>query len=156
MSRKIICAADFNETSRWAVSHAAQMARVRGAELVLCHFIDSPYRYAREMVYAAPGSDAQVLMGPEVQRDYEERLREFCGGRLEGRVRLVVKDGAPEVEILRLARRERPDVLFIGQGRECAPRVLARARCPVGVATGPHRFVLSGAGAEGVRQAAAA
>jgi nucleotide-binding universal stress UspA family protein len=156
MKRKILCAADFQEASRWAVTHAAELARTNGAELLLCHFIDSPYRYAREVVYAEPGSDTEVLMGPEVRRGYEERLRAYCGDRLEGRVRLVVGDGAPEVEILRLARREKADLIVLGQGSGTAPQVLSRARCPVVMATGPHKFVITGAEAEPHRQAAAA
>jgi nucleotide-binding universal stress UspA family protein len=156
MNRKILCAAGFDEASGWAVTHAAGLARAEGAELVLCHFIDSPYRYVREVVYAEPGSTAEVVMGPEVQRRYERRLQEFCGGRLEGRVRLVVQDGAPAVEILRLARRERADLIVVGQGGATTARVLERARCPVLVATGPSGFVLSAAAAEPLRQAAAA
>jgi len=156
MNRKILCGADFHEASAWAVAHAAELARLEGAELLLCHFIDSPYRYARNVVYRAPGSDTEVLMGPEVQRGYEELLRATYGDRLEGRVRLIVQDGAPEVEILRLARRERADLIVVGEGGPITQQVLARARCPVMVATGPSSFLLSEARPEPLKQAAAA
>ena len=156
MNRKILCAASFDQTSRWAVAHAIEMARRDGAELLLCHFIDSPYRYGRDVVYLEPGSDLEVVMGPEVKQRYEERLRAAYGDGLDARVRLVVQDGAPEVEILRLARRERPDMIVVGQGRETTQRVTERARCPVVVATGPSRFILSGAATQTYRQAAAA
>lgn len=156
MNRKILCAADFHQASGWAIAHAAELARLHGAELLLCHFIDSPYRYTRNVVYLAPGSDTEVMMGPEVQHSYEELLRATYGDRLEGQVRLIVQDGDPEVEILRLARREGVDLIVVGQGGTITQRVLARARCPVMVATGPSSFLLSGTRTEPFRQAAAA
>jgi nucleotide-binding universal stress UspA family protein len=160
MYRKILCAADFNETCAWAVAEAADIARREGAELLLCHFIASPYKYSRDFVYAEPGSQEQAVMGPEVRRRYEERLRAAYGEKLDGRARLVVASGFPETEILRLARREGADLIVLGRtglhdggtGRE----VLRRARCPVMVMTGSSSFILSGAKASSCRMVAAA
>jgi nucleotide-binding universal stress UspA family protein len=138
--KKICCAVDFSDESRFAMEEAAELASRSEGDLALIHVVGEgpphgarlPYR--SELSPARPGEVARQL---EEWRNAAERIAET-------RVFASLLTGMPVDEILRFAREGCYDVLVIGTpgvlGCEriafgsVAEAVIRRAPCSVVVA----------------------
>jgi len=137
--RKILCPVDFSEPSRQAMHVAAQLARERGAELMLLH------------VYQAPGvsfPEATFMAGDEILRQLLEMVLKSLAEWKSQAERIGASHvsthtamGTPYAEILRFAEKQEVDLLVMGtHGRTALMRVLIgsvaekvvrHAPCPV-------------------------
>jgi len=136
--RRILHATDFSKASSPAFAKALELARQQGAQLLLLHVMSppSPFRASE------PPTDYLALLA-QARRDVERRLGALLArARKAGvRVRSKLVEGAPAHGIVRIARRQRADVIVIGtHGRtglrrlflgSVAERVLQLAVCPV-------------------------
>jgi nucleotide-binding universal stress UspA family protein len=146
--KKICCAVDFSDESRFAMGEAAELASRSRGELAVIHVVSerSPPEARlpfRSELSAAPVGDAVRKL--EEWRNAAERTTET-------HVSASILTGMPVDEILRFAREGRYDVLVIGTPGvlgcarivfgSVADAVIRRAPCSVVVAR--RRAALSG------------
>lgn len=117
--KNILFCTDFSEDADIAFVHALDLAKRYNANLHILHVPHSFYRYARHITdeYVAedaPGGEEHV--GEELmkraQETVQERYREKLGDF--GDCTFVVKSGAPDVEIIRYAKKNDIDVIVMG------------------------------------------
>ncbi|MBG0775698.1 MAG: universal stress protein [Desulfovibrionaceae bacterium] len=97
----ILCATDFSEQAECAVQYGAQLARQYKARMILFHALD-----------------ASDLGQEEITRriaDCKQRMVEEYGARLAGMENLTYEcwEGRPSMEILKIARMERVDLILM-------------------------------------------
>ena len=150
--QQILCPVDFSESSDHAMRYASALATTFGAELTLLHVV-------APVVAALPGETA---LPDTLQADINE-LAEACRSRMEQivgklatnglRVKPLVLNGLPFIEIIRYARESETDLIVLGShGRtglshlligSVAERVVRKAPCPVLTIKHPeHEFVM--------------
>ena len=138
---KILCAIDFSESSRFALEHAADLARRFDAELTLIHVLERVL-------------PSDVLLPPP---ELSEADAIECRGKLEAwRVeaelpaRAVVARGAAAAEIVARAREGDFDLIVTGTHSRkglrrallgsVAERIAREAPCPVLIARQPPEW----------------
>ncbi len=136
--RHILHATDFSRASRPAFAKALALAKRDRARLYLLHVLVPPSPFLGDKL---PSS--YLDLQARARRDAERRLAAAVDKvkRAGVRVQAELIAGAPSEEIIRAARRQRPDLIAIGtHGRtglgrvfmgSVAERVLQRAPCPV-------------------------
>jgi len=136
--RRILQATDFSRASRPAFAAALEMAKHDRARLVLLHVLVPPSPFLGD---ALPPS--YVELNRRARRDAERRLAAAAAAAKKAGVRVEARliEGIPAEEIIRVAGRQRSDLIVIGtHGRtglgrvfmgSVAERVLQRASCPV-------------------------
>ncbi|MCX8073582.1 MAG: universal stress protein [Candidatus Binatia bacterium] len=142
--RRILVTTDFSEAGDRAIPHAFRMAADHGAEVILCHVIEPvivpnplyaqyyPGELLSPDVLARAQDDARVALTERVPRD------EALAGV---QYRVVVGQGAPVEEIIRIAEAEGVDLIVIATHGHTglkhllmgsvAERVVRHARCAV-------------------------
>ncbi len=155
MYRKILFCADLYASSDYAFASALDLAEQSGAELIILHVLESRHRYSGHVIT----EDGESWATAEVIGKLKKKLREYYLARIEKEdpqaVRVEVRAGIPWVEILRLARKEKVDLIVMGpytiQDPERvteedrphlgpnAQRVTLRAQCPVSIVTSPKQ-----------------
>jgi nucleotide-binding universal stress UspA family protein len=142
--KRVLVTSDFSELGDHAIGHAFRVAADHGAEVVLCHVIET--LATPNPLYAH--YYATELFQPEMRRQVEQQARDALLERVpkEGalgavRHREVVVEGDPVSQILRVARDEKADLLVIAtHGRagvkhfllgSVVERVIRGAQCPV-------------------------
>jgi nucleotide-binding universal stress UspA family protein len=138
---RILCAVDFSSASLRALQYTADLAPAIGADLCALHVVELITRNGDGM--------RDEIVDPAT--DYREAFRQAALERLEALVPAAVGDdrtirrmvaiGRPHREIVRIAERERYDVIVMGvEARSAADlllfgsttqHVLRRAPCPV-------------------------
>lgn len=78
--RKVVAAVDFSETSRRVVERAAVMAAQEGAELILLHVFQAPWR---RLHYRAPTPEADPAFRKQYAEGLVGRLTDFCQSTLD-------------------------------------------------------------------------
>jgi nucleotide-binding universal stress UspA family protein len=148
--KKILLPTDLSEYSRHALPYALELARSYGATLHLVHVVEA--QWAGPLASAEfPGQVEDALKynreaGEKALRKMKEDIKEVA-------VETHVLVGAPHVEIVRLARREKMDLVVLAtHGRtglahaligSVAEKVVQMAPCPVLSIKNPeHEFVL--------------
>ncbi len=136
--RRICCAVDFSDPSRFAMEEAADLARTFRAQLTLVHVEEPPPVMPVDMFIPAPATFETVSV--DVARCMAA-WREVAAARAGSPVRSSVRIGAPAEEILRFAREDAMDLVVLGtHGRtglkhlvlgSVAERVVRQAPCPV-------------------------
>jgi nucleotide-binding universal stress UspA family protein len=117
--KNILFCTDFSEDASIAFLHALDLAKKYGAKLHILHVPHSSYSYARHVVdehvlEGSPGGEAfydeelENRAKEALKEEYQKRLGEFKN------YLLVVKDGSPDVEIIRYARKNDIDVIVMG------------------------------------------
>jgi nucleotide-binding universal stress UspA family protein len=139
--RHVVCATDFSPASSAALSKAVELARASKAPLTLVHVLTPVVPVAGEgyilpdtyeKIEASARAEGQRQMDRLLARARRAGLRAVTG---------VLATGIPHVEIVRVAKARRADLLAIGtHGRtglarfflgSVAARVVATATCPV-------------------------
>ncbi|MBM3858237.1 MAG: universal stress protein [Verrucomicrobia bacterium] len=121
LPRKILCAVDFSDPSRRALTNAIHLARQLDADLTVLHVLDT----ALAAFAQTPSPAAE-----ELARKQQERQKEFdgflAGFHLNGvRVTPSLRAGGPSWEILNAVRDTGCDLLVMGSvGRTGLPRIL--------------------------------
>jgi nucleotide-binding universal stress UspA family protein len=137
--RKILVGVDFSEHSEAALRYGAEFAKSFGAELLVCHVVPR----ADMLSQLPPGGEAYFPpnLAELQQQEAQQRCEELLASTGLSRGRIVLSEGSPFVELIRIARTESADLLIIGtHGRgaiahmllgSVAERVVRKAPCPV-------------------------
>ena len=73
----------FTETDEWAFEYALNLARARRLQLNICHWLRSPYKIRRDIVYDDLFTHQRtVSITPELLNQFELRLREYYEPKL--------------------------------------------------------------------------
>jgi len=142
--KRVLVPTDFSELGDQAIGHAFRVAADHGAEVVLCHVVETLPN--PNPLYAHYYSTE--LFRPEIRQQVEQKARDALLERVPkekalARVphRVVVVDGEPASRILQVARDEKADLLVIAtHGRagvkhfllgSVVEHVMRGAHCPV-------------------------
>ena len=136
--RKILVPVDFSDYSEKAMQYGNEFARTFGAEVVLLHVLEIPVYPVAVGLGSVPPIMTDDLM-PEVEKRLEADAVKFFGEGVN--VKRVVREGAPFVEIVQLARDDKVDLIIMPtHGRtglshvflgSTAERVVRKAPCAV-------------------------
>ena len=138
--RRILVPVDFSESSRTVLDYAMDIARDRGAEVVLVHVVGLPVAPFDPSYGVA--ADPRLLkdMGSDAERGLAELAGKAAGGT-GVRPATKILNGSPSREIVREAREGSYDLVVIGtHGRtgfrhvflgSVAENVVRMAPCPV-------------------------
>ncbi len=146
----ILLATDFSETAACATELALLMARTFNASLDVLHVLETEIPLAADGVIYLP-----LNYYEELEKQAAEKLEAVIprSDRDKLSVTLVLRKGAPFVEIVRYARDQKMDLIVLGtHGRgalahvimgNVAERVVRKASCPVLTVRHPnHEFVM--------------
>jgi nucleotide-binding universal stress UspA family protein len=147
--RRVLCAVDFSQDSAKALGYAASLATHAGGDLTLVHVVESmPVAYDPMVGVSFDVAAYEAGMREAAKTQLQKMVGEFT---LTGpRTQVVVAQGRPYKEILRVAAERASDVVVIGvHGRNALDRLVfgstadnlvRRASCPVlAVREQPHR-----------------
>lgn len=153
--KKILLPTDFSEPSATAEVLGAQLAQKFGASVVLVNVAEDPYvGYATNTFPGAPINLDLDALRTEIQKGCEAKLAEWKAKLPEGVAATTrFAFGKPFVEIIRICREEKADLIVLGtHGRtglrhmilgSVAERVVRKASVPVlTVRSGEHHFEL--------------
>ncbi len=136
--KKMCCAVDFSETSRFAMEGAVDLARRFEADLTIVHVVVPPPSAASDVLVSSAGLADAVA---EEEADALEAWRTEAEERAGSPVHSRILSGDAASAIVRHAREEGCDVIVIGtHGRSglrrlvlgsVAERVVRLAECPV-------------------------
>ena len=142
--KRVLVTTDFSAPGDAAIGHAFRVGADHGAEVVLCHVIDTPPTPNPLYAHYSPST----LFQPEQRRLAEDQAAKALLERVpkepplsEVKHRALVTHGEPIAEILRVAKEEHADLLVIAtHGRtglkhfflgSVVERVIRHAHCPV-------------------------
>ncbi|MBW2000401.1 MAG: universal stress protein [Deltaproteobacteria bacterium] len=117
--KNILFCTDFSEDANIAFFHALELAKRYNARLHILHVPHSPYKYMRHVVdeHVPENSESgQAFYDKEIEERAMKALKEAYEEKLGGfqDVAFVVRQGAPDVEIIRYARHNDIDVIVMG------------------------------------------
>jgi len=142
--KRILVTTDFSESGDHAIGHAFRMAADHGAELILCHVIETVIAPNPLYAHYYPAD----LLNPELQAHAEKEAADALLERAPQEEPLaavphttLVVHGSPAEEIMRTARDHEVDLIVIAtHGRtglkhllmgSTAERVIRHVHCPV-------------------------
>ncbi len=117
--KNVLFCTDFSEDANIAFFHALDLAKKHHARLHILHIPHSSYSYSRHVVdehVPAGSAGGEAFFSEEIARTAEEALKEEYLEKL-GDLKdylFVVKNGSPDVEIIRYARKNDIDVIVMG------------------------------------------
>jgi nucleotide-binding universal stress UspA family protein len=117
--KSILFCTDFSEDANIAFLHALDLANKYNAKLHILHVPHSSYAYSRDIVdeHVPEGNlGGETFFNEEVEKAAEDALKEEYEKRL-GDFKdyvYVIKTGAPDVEIIRYAKKNDVDVIVMG------------------------------------------
>lgn len=117
--KNILFCTDFSEDANIAFYHAFDLAVKHRARLHIFHVPHSSYAYLRSVVdeHVPPGSPGgEAFYDEKIEKAAMEALKDAYEKKLKDfkNVVFVVKDGAPDIEIIRYARKNDVDVIVMG------------------------------------------
>jgi universal stress protein A len=117
--KNVLFCTDFSEDANIAFFHALDLAKKHSAKLHIIHVPHSSYAYCRHIVdehipEGAPGGEA--FYNEEIEKAAEAALKEEYQKKLGdfSNVVFVVKNGSPDMEIIRYAKKNDIDVIVMG------------------------------------------
>ncbi len=115
----ILFCTDFSEDANIAFLHALDLSKRHKARLHILHVPHSSYTYCRHVVdehvpEGSPGGEA--FFSPEIEKAALQALSEAYDKKLKDHKSYVyvIKGGAPDMEIIRYARKNKIDVIVMG------------------------------------------
>lgn len=117
--KNILFCTDFSEDAHIAFLHALDLAKKHHAKLHILHVPHSSYSYSRNVVneHVPEGSQGgEAFYSEEIERRAREALSKEYEARLEGfnDYVLVIRNGSPDVEIIRYAKKNNVEVIVMG------------------------------------------
>ncbi len=117
--KNILFCTDFSEDANIAFLHALDLAKKHHAMLHILHIPHSSYTYVRHVVdeHIPEGSEGgEAFYDEKIAQKAGEALEKEYGKRLEGfkDYRFVVRNGSPDIEIIRYAKKHDIDVIVMG------------------------------------------
>ena len=127
--KNILFCTDFSEDANIAFLHALDLAKKHDGRLHVLHIPHSSYSYCRHIVdehVPADSPGGEAFFNEEITKRAEEALKEEYEKRLKDfhNYVLVIKNGSPDVEIIRYAKKNAIDVIVMGAlGKSEADRI---------------------------------
>lgn len=118
--KNVLFCTDFSDDANIAFLHALNLAKKYDARLHILHVPHSPFTYARnivdEHVPAEKSQDGQAFFDKDIAARAEEDLKKAYEPRLGDfkNYVFVVRNGAPDVEIIRYAKHNDINVIVMG------------------------------------------
>lgn len=117
--KNILFCTDFSEDANIAFYHALDLAIKHNAELYILHVPHSSYSYCRHIVDEHVPPDAlggEAFYDEKIKKAAEEALKKEYESKLGDfqNYEFVVSCGAPDVEIIRYAKKNDIDVIVMG------------------------------------------
>jgi len=136
--RKILHPTDFSDNSKEAWRYALGMAEKFGAEIILAHVVER-FEYAPPEYYmSATELSSEIEHRIQESQKYLDKMAAEAKG---AKIQVMVVEGKPFVEIIRLAKEQGADLIVLGtHGRSglahiligsTAEKVVRKATCPV-------------------------
>lgn len=107
----------FTQTDEWAFEYAFRLARARGWQLNICHWLHSPYLFRRDYVQNDLFQPDETLpVNPELLNKLELQLREYYDPRLGDFTNAAFKlcEGQYQVELVRCLRKNLLNLVVMG------------------------------------------
>ncbi len=147
---RILVPTDFSDSARHALSYGMSFALEYEAELVLLHVVETVAAPYASDLFPVPMAEVFEEMSSYAREELDKLAAEARGRGV--RVRSLVAQGKPSVEIIRAAREENADMIVLGtHGKgvldqalfgSTTERVVRKAPCPVlSVRPTAHDFV---------------
>lgn len=121
--KKILVPVDFSQNTQTSCDFAGKIAQVTGAEIVLFHSFF-------EQIYFSDGGfstgfESGILLTDDIILDFfrqkESKLQELCkevekktGPGAAGRVSCIIESGDPQIQILHIIQKQKPDLVVMG------------------------------------------
>jgi len=117
--KNILFCTDFSEDANIAFHHALDLAKRYDATLHILHIPHSSYVYSRHIVdehVPEDAPDGQAFYDETLAERARQALKEAYGDKLGefDKVVFVVRNGAPDVEIIRYAKKNDIDLIVMG------------------------------------------
>ena len=117
--KNILFCTDFSEDANIAFHHAVDLAKKYKAKLHILHIPHSSYTYLRHIVdehVNEEGKGGETFYNEKVEEKAKEALKKAYEAKLKDLKSyvFVVKNGAPDVEIIRYAKKNEIDVIVMG------------------------------------------
>ena len=117
--KNILFCTDFSEDANIAFLHALDMAKKHNARLHILHIPHSSYSYCRHIVneHVPEGTESgEAFYDANIEKRAKEVLKETYADRLDDFANyvFVVKNGSPDIEIIRYAKKNGVDVIVMG------------------------------------------
>ncbi len=116
----ILFCTDFSEDANIAFFHALNLAKKYGAKLHILHVPHSPFQYSKHVVDEdlpeGKSRDGQAFYDQEVIDEALIKLRSSYEGKMPdlNSYEFVVACGAPDIEIIRYAKKNSIDLIVMG------------------------------------------
>lgn len=137
----------YSRQGDWAFHYAFSLARKHDIQLNIFHWLESPFRFRRDFVYADDKKEKLVRVTNELIAKKELELREYYDFWLEDFVKVGFRlcEGNEGAELLRCLHRKEYDLLVLGYvergadfGGEPIEKFAAKFRVPV-IMVGPDK-----------------
>ena len=137
----------YSRQGDWAFDYAFSLASGKDIQLNIFHWLESPFRFRREIVYADNRKQEVVRVTDELKAKKELELREYYEAKLGDFVKIGFRlcEGNEGAELARCLRRKEYDVLVLGYmdrgadfGGQIIERFAANFKVPV-VMVGPDK-----------------
>lgn len=115
--KKIGLCTHFSRTDEWAFDFALELVRRQGWQLILCHWLNSPYNLRRDLVYPTLHEDGEPLpVTPKLLTQLELDLRQIYEPKLGDFTNIAFKlcEGMYQVELTRCFRQDLLDLVVLG------------------------------------------
>jgi nucleotide-binding universal stress UspA family protein len=117
--KNILFCTDFSEDAGIAFLHALDLARKHGGKLHIFHVPHSSYAYLRHVVDEHVPEDSaggEAFYNEKIEKTAEEALKKEYEKKLGDfkNYLYIVKNGAPDMEIIRYAKKQDIDVIVMG------------------------------------------
>jgi hypothetical protein len=106
----------YSRQGDWAFDYAFGLANKKEIQLNIFHWLESPFRFRREIVYADEKKIEVVRVTEELKAKKELELREYYESKLGDFVKVGFKlcEGNEGAELARCLRRREYDILVMG------------------------------------------
>ena len=106
----------YSRQGDWAFDYAFELANKKEIQLNIFHWLESPFRFRREIVYADKKKSEVVRVTEELKGKKELELREYYESKLGDFIKVGFKlcEGNEGAELARCLRRREYDILVMG------------------------------------------
>lgn len=139
--RRILWPHDFSRLAKAALPHALRIAAERRAEIILLHVVSPPVLYATPVMSGAIWTRMEKEIREAAADRLQQVVREVQAAKRDVRVRTLVVQGSPFLQIPRAAKRLRCDLIVLATHGHTglrhvllgsvAENVVRHASCPV-------------------------
>jgi nucleotide-binding universal stress UspA family protein len=125
---KILFPTDFSETANHALRHALGLVEQQNAELIVQHVVDDYFGPHTHWASLFDVHELQKELDFHIETEMQKEVPRSTGMKL----RPIISKGKPELEIVKLAEKEKPDLIVMGPAKSAVTnRVMGQAKQPV-------------------------